>query len=277
MMNQKEFKRERHFFLEQFDNRIYCVEYIADPSNDNKEGIILCKPIWGERIRTHRIFTNLARMLREEGFNIITFDYFGDGNSGGDTLDLNFHGMVNNIKAVSEYFLNQHQIESFTMIGLRIGANCAVKAEPSIKNLKRMILFEPIPNLVEDLKIGLRANLSTQMAVHKKILKSRTVLIEEIKKGIPVNMDGFLISKELWESFEQVSPLEISSNFTGPVKIISMVEKNKKGIDFSEPAGNYINGSSLAIEKEFIWTDWKYYIPNPPIFFETIRSALLSS
>lgn len=267
---------ERHFFLEKDNKRIYCVEYISDPAKDNKQGIILCKPTWGERIRTHRIFTNLARMLREKGFNIISFDYFGDGNSGGDTLDLNFSGMVDDIVEVSKYLSSQHQIEIFTLIGLRIGANCAIGAEPKNKNLKQMILFEPILNPVEDLKVRLRANLSTQMAAHKKILKNRTVLIEEIKSGIPVNMDGFLIGKELWESFEQASPLEIESDFTGPVKLISLIDKNKKGKDFSKLAANYKNGSSMAIEKEFIWTDWKYYIPNPPIFFETISSELIS-
>lgn len=267
-------RKERHFFLEKKNKRIYCVEYIADPAKDNKQGVILCKPTWGERIRTHRIFTNLARMLKKEGFNIISFDYFGDGNSGGGTLDLNFSGMVDDIVEVSKYLSSQHEIESFTLIGLRIGANCAIVAEPKIKNLKQMILFEPIINPVEDLKVRLRANLSSQMAVHKKILKNRTVLIEEIKSGIPVNMDGFLIGKELWESFEQVSPLQINSDFTGPVKIISLVEKNKKGIDFSKLVENYKNGSRMAIEKEFIWTDWKYYIPNPPIFFEAVRSEL---
>ena len=56
-------KKERHFFLEKENKRIYCVEYIADPAKNNKQGIILCKPTWGERIRTHRIFTNLARLL----------------------------------------------------------------------------------------------------------------------------------------------------------------------------------------------------------------------
>ena len=122
----------------------------------------------------------------------------------------------------------------------------------------------------------LRANLSSQMAAHKKILKNRTVLIEEIKSGIPVNMDGFLIGKELWESFEHASPLKIESDFTGPVKIVSLIEKNKKGKDFSKLAEKYKNGSGMAIEKEFIWTDWKYYIPKPPIFFEAVRSELIS-
>ncbi len=267
---------ERHFFLEKENKRIYCVEYLADHANNNKQGIVLCKPTWGERIRTHRIFTNLGRMLREEGFTVISFDYFGDGNSGGDTLDLNYHGMVGDAVAVSEYLSDQHGIDSLTLIGLRIGANCAIGAEPKLKQLRRMILFEPILNPVEDLKVRLRANLSTQMAVHKKILKNRTVLIEEIKSGTPVNMDGFLIGKKLWESFEEFSPLKIDSDFTGPVKMISLVEKNKKKKDFSALAENYQNGSILIILKEFIWTDWKYYIPKPPIFFETIKSELLS-
>ena len=184
--------------------------------------------------------------------------------------------MVDDIVEVSKYLSSQHQVEYFTLVGLRIGANCAIEAEPKIKNLKQMILFEPISNPVEDLKVRLRANLSTQMAVYKKILKNRTVLIREIKSGIPVNLEGFLIGKELWESFEKFSPLEIESDFTGHVKIITLIEENKKGKDFSKLAEKYKNGSSMAIEGEFIWTGWKSYIPSPPIFFEAVRSELMS-
>ena len=89
-------------------------------------------------------------------------------------------------------------------------------------------------------------------------------------------MDGFLIGKKLCESFEKFSPLKIESNFKGQVTIISLVEKNKKIQDFSELSKNYQNGTSLTIQKEFIWTDWKYYIPIPPIFFNAIKSELVS-
>jgi alpha/beta superfamily hydrolase len=268
-------RAEQHFFLEvKQDRPVYCVQYIPEKDHDKRLGVILCKPIWGERIRTHRIFTNLGRMLRSEGFTVITCDYYGDGNSGGDTLDLNFFGMVEDLETLCCYLERKYHLEKFALVGLRIGANCAIEAEKRIPGLTQMILFEPIPNPVEDLTVRLRANLSTQMAVHKKILKNRTVLVEEIKSGIPVNMDGFLIGKELWESFEQVSPLAIDSNFTGPVKIISLVEKNRKWTDFSKLAANYKNGSTIAVQREFIWTDLKYYIPKPPIFFETVKSEL---
>ncbi len=38
-------RADRHFFLEKENKRIYCVEYIADHANDNKQGNILAGKI----------------------------------------------------------------------------------------------------------------------------------------------------------------------------------------------------------------------------------------
>jgi len=268
-------RAEQHFFLEvKQDRPVYCVKYLPEKDHDKRLGVILCKPIWGERIRTHRIFTNLGRMLRSEGFTVITCDYYGDGNSGGDTLDLNFFGMVEDLEALYRYLERKYHLEEFALVGLRIGANCAIEAEKRIPGLSQMILFEPIPNLIEYLKQGLRSNLSTQMAAHKKIIKNRETLIQEIKSGIPVNMDGFLIGKELWESFERASPLNVNSEFSGEVTFISLVEGRRKPLEFSHLAKRYQNGKWITLEKEFIWTDWKKNLPMPPVFLQEIRNLI---
>ena len=263
---------ERPFFLHEGGKPVYCVEYLPNAHKKNNLGIIICKPLWGERIRTHRIFTNLARALCRDGIALITCDHYGDGNSGGDTLDLSFSGMVEDVLSLQKYFRERHGTKEFSLVGFRMGATCAIEAAGRIDNLQRMILIEPILSPIDYLKEGLRSNLTSQMALYKKILKNRETLIREIKEGIPVNMDGFLIGKRLWDSFEAVSVFEADRGFEGEVLVIALAEKGKKPVDYSSLAKRYRYGRSEVLKKEFGWDDWKMNITNPPLLFNRIKN-----
>ena len=216
-------------------------------------------------------------MLSSEGFTVITCDYYGDGNSGGESKDLNYSGMVNNIISLYQYIAKTYPINTFAIIGLLVGANIAIDAAPKIVNLDKMILFEPLLNPINRIKTALRSNLTSQMVVHKKIIKNREALIQDLRNDVPVNIDGFIIGKKLWESFERVSPLKIENPFHGSVSVYSLVEKGRNGSDYSKLTQLFPNCKFHTIEKEFIWTDWKYYIPKPPVFLNAVLSQILNN
>lgn len=268
-------KKERHFFLEDGRKRSYCVEYLPDEEKKKDCCVVLCRSIWGERIRTHRIFTNVARTLRDHGFSVATCDYFGDGNSGGETKDLGFVGMVEDAQRLSTYLMQKAEVEKVALVGLRFGANVAIGAEPNIPGVCKLVLFEPIADPCAVLKEWLRANLSSQMAIHKKIIKTRNDLIEDLKNGEFVNVDGFLIGKDFWESFEAVSPFQVKSDFSGPVSFYSLVPKGRKPADFSGLSSGYPAPQLKHLESEFIWTGWKQHVPKPPLFIEAVVSELV--
>jgi alpha/beta superfamily hydrolase len=273
-MSNSPFKSERHFFLQNENKSTYCVEYMADSSNKTKQGVILCKPIWGERIRTHRIFTNLGRMLASHGFNVITCDYFGDGNSGGETQDLTYDGMVDDVNHMYDHLRAQSNLTSLALVGFRVGATCALSASSRLPDVRRTILIQPILNIIDYLKEALRANLASQMALHKKIVRTREKLVEDIKAGIPVNIDGFIVGKGLWESFESSSPLKMSDTLNGSFVIFSLIDKYGKGTDYTGLLKELGNVRIEQLEKEFVWTDWKYYVPSPPILFDKILQEI---
>lgn len=274
-MAAEELFQERNFFIGPETRRLYCVEQIPISPLKKSHGIVLCKPIWGERIRTHRIFTNLGRYLARLGYSVISCDYFGDGNSGGDSMDLNYFGMTDDILFLHRYMSRNYNVQKFSFVGLLIGANVAISSSAKIDDLDKMVLFEPLLNPVEHLKKALRANLTSQMVIHKKIIKNRESLIEDLKKGVPVNIDGFMIGKNLWESFEDVSPYRAESDFEGPVFIYGMSSNGKRKTDFSVLAAEFENCQWGTIEQEFEWTDWKHYIPSPRTFFDTVTRAIV--
>jgi len=267
-------ERERHFFLDGEGGRLHCVEHLPPPDLSNGKAVVLCRPIWGERIRTHRVFASLGRHLSGKGFSVVACDYHGDGNSGGATLDLSFTGMVADVKRLHAYLLETHKPRGFAVVGLRAGANCALAAAREIPGVEPVVMVEPIPDLRGDLNAGLRANLSSQMVLHKKIVKTREVLIQEVKSGVPVNIDGFIIGKEMWESFEAASPLTADAEFGGEVIVVSLAEEKGTPSDFSRFAAGFPRGRWETIKREFVWTEWKRYVPIPAIFCAAIAEYL---
>lgn len=265
---------ERHFFLETGAKRIYCVEYVPVAGKSNKAAVILCKPIWGERIRTHRIFTNLGRLLCNEGFDVITCDYFGDGNSAGDSLDLNFYSMTEDIVDLHKHICSKSEIVNFTLIGLRVGANCAIWASKMIGQLRAMILVEPIPDLSNYLMDALRSNISSQMLAHKKVIKNRDALVQDIIEGTPVNVDGFMVGKGMWESFLASSPLNIDTAPNCYSSFVSLQQNGKK-TSLPERLINIPHVHYINIQREFSWTAWKTYTSTPPIFMNTVLTETL--
>jgi pimeloyl-ACP methyl ester carboxylesterase len=266
---------ERAFFHTYGKRRIYVVEYIPSGNVNRGHGVVLCKPIWGERIRTHRIFTNFARMIAAGGLHAITCDHFGDGNSAGDSTELDIGGMTQDIVELARYLEKSHGVAKTTLVGMLIGANAACLAGKELRNLEKLILVQPVLNPIEHLEAALRSNLSSQMVVHKKVLKDRTKLIEEIKSGIPVNVDGFMLGKKMWESYARISPfIEQKFEIKRPVAIVNLKKKASKGADYNPLKNAFENATIIEAEQEFVWTDWKIYRPRPPLLYQILSSEI---
>jgi alpha/beta superfamily hydrolase len=267
--------KEEHFFLENNDKKIYTVRY--DPENKKSNtGIILAKPIWGERIRTHRIFTNLARTICKEGFFTITCDYYGDGNSYGETRELSFDGMVDDLNRLFSFTENEIHIKDFILIGFRLGADAAMRCAEKNENIKKLILIEPVLDLPGFLMAALRANLTNQFTVYKKVIKNRESLIEDLKNDIPVNIDGFLIGKKFWSSFENNNIRNFVFNFDKSVKILELLKKNKRPRKDLNEKIKYKNAEFENLEREFEWDGWKSHVPFPAQFIDYIRTEIIS-
>jgi alpha/beta superfamily hydrolase len=263
--------KETYFFLGEHGKRTYCGLY--EPMNTSTDhAIILCKSIWGVRIRTHRIFTNIARMLCQKGYFVFTCDYSGDGNSEGDVQDLTFESMVENIIDGCKYLSNNHNVSHFSLLGFEIGALVAMHVQVKLKTIDKMLLIEPIDDLKPFLSEVLRANLSHQLSVHKQILKDRDVLISEIKRGISVNVDGFIINKRLYESFESVSINNDTFIFNGKVHFVFLNNSKKIKQEYLKFKDVYENATLDVIDREFVWSSWKYFIPKPKELFHNIST-----
>lgn len=266
---------EKHFFLENGRKSRFCVEYLPENYQNIDTGVIICTPIKGERIRTHRIFYNLAREICKRNLYAIRFDFFGDGNSSGESHELNFESMMGDVEDVYLFVLKEYNLKKFYIIGYRIGASVANLVMDQINPLK-VILIDPVVNPLDYLQESLRANLTSQMTRYKKIILNRNKLIEEIKENKLINADGFLIGKEMWESFARFSPLRGNNKYKGKVLVLNTnLSKNYKN-QLENFIDGYKNFHIESIDSEIILTSWKFYQQRPTILFNQVLREIVN-
>ena len=92
-------------------------------SGDRKgRGVVICPPFGQEMIRAHRSCRILASWMAESGLDVLRFDYYCTGESGGETEDLSVAGAIQDTITAIEEIVALGAVRRVTVVGLRIGA-----------------------------------------------------------------------------------------------------------------------------------------------------------
>jgi uncharacterized protein len=114
-------------------------------SADQKDfGVVLCPPIAHEYVRSHRALRQLATTLASNGFPVLRFDYFGVGDSAGESGEGGSERWCADIRSAIGEMLALLNKKHFCLIGLRLGATLALRALPGQAGCKCLLLVDPI-------------------------------------------------------------------------------------------------------------------------------------
>lgn len=107
-------------------------------------GVVLCPPRGHEYIVAHMALRRWARMLSEAGFHVLRFDYFGTGDSAGGCLE----GHPNRWRADIDRAIGELRLRSgvaeVILAGARLGAALAAATGAARRDIRRMILWDPV-------------------------------------------------------------------------------------------------------------------------------------
>jgi pimeloyl-ACP methyl ester carboxylesterase len=171
-------------------------------SNGGKAGVVLCYPMGQEYMRIHRTYVELARSLADSGLHVLRFDYYGCGDSGGETTDGSLRRWADDVRQAIQELRAQTGVRKVYLVGARIGANLALNVGLSADDLAGVVLWEPIVNGAD--------YVATLKRSHHDLLHSNANLEGYEQRHLPncfIELVGFPITKELYDEVVAVDLL----------------------------------------------------------------------
>jgi alpha/beta superfamily hydrolase len=207
------------FFLNRDDQRLFSVLHrVASPAD---RAVVICAPLFDEKMWSHRVLVNFARHLAAAGVPVLRFDYFGDGESDGRFEDASVATRVRDIHDAIDFCLRETSVSRVCLVGLGYGATLALRTALEDKHpaIAGVNAWAPVIDGERYLNDILRAHLSAQMLVHRKIIHDRETLVGRILRDESVNIEGYEIAKPLYTQIVGADVVGMLRNSTLPVLV----------------------------------------------------------
>lgn len=246
-----------------FQNRSYNLfGVLHEPVNQKKRlGFVFVHPFAEEKLWTHRVYVNFARELASTGYPVLRFDIMGHGDSDGDFIETSIDTQLSDIQSALNTLKHKASyVTEFGLLGLRLGGTLAAVSAEKVPDIKKLILWDPVVDGSKYMQEMLRINLTTQTAVYKEIRHTREDLVQMMKVGKPVNIDGYEISYPFFEQASSINLAHDKKNFSGNCLIVQM---SKKETGFNKDLDNlkllYSKADLLLSIEEPFWKEIKTF------------------
>lgn len=228
----------------------------------NTMGWVLCHSFAEEKLWAHRVYVSLARCLASQGHTVLRFDYSGYGDSDGEFENSTVDDQLNDIYAAIDTLKDKVQnTDNIGLIGLRYGALLAAMIAESHKEISHLVLWDPVIDMGRYLQDALRANLTTQMVMHGKVITNRDELTAQIEEGQAVNIDGYDMSKMFFDSANKLNLKDITGSFTGACQLVQIGRPNQPlRKDIESLAENYKNCETIQLSEQQFWKEIKNFV-----------------
>jgi len=249
---------EKPFFFENGDYKLFGVVHKPESDEELSKGFVFCHPFAEEKLWVHRAYVSFARELAKQGYMVLRFDYMGHGDSEGEFEDSTIQTRLSDIKCAIKQ-LKDFGVQEVGLLGLRFGASLAALAAEEVEGVRSLVMWQPIVNGEKYMKEILRSNLAGQMAIYGRVVKNRDELVNEMKDGKTVNIDGYEVSYELFSQACELNLLK-HDRYKGSALIIQ-IDKKPSGLkkDMESLAGVYANAKVVQAVEQPFWTEIKEF------------------
>lgn len=108
-----------------------------------RKGVLLCPPLGQDQIRCHRLYRQLAQALVNEGVAVLRFDYYGTGDSAGDSADVDWERCIADTVAAAAELRKRSGIDQIFAFGARLGGSIAL-ASAAQARFAGVVAWDPV-------------------------------------------------------------------------------------------------------------------------------------
>lgn len=259
------------FFFGSGEDALYAMAH--RPATDNGQAVIFCAPFADDVQRSYRLTYNFGEKLAEAGYLALRFDYRGCGDSAGIHEETDLVTRLEDINRAIALVQDKYGVENLTLIGLRLGANLACMAVENNRTVKRLILWEPIISGEKYFYDCLRSNIVSQAFIYRKVIRNREQQLEGLRKGKPVNIDGYEVNRSLFEAGCRLDLRDQVAGISIPTLLVSIQAGQRPLSKETTETMKYIiatesNASHKVVDEVSFWVNKNQYVPSSPGLYD---------
>jgi pimeloyl-ACP methyl ester carboxylesterase len=125
---------------------LFGVYHLPRSERIRNVGVVMCYPAGQEYMLSHRALKQLSTLLSKAGFHVMRFDYYGTGDSSGDSREVNLDLWKSNIHVAIEELKDSSGVKKVVLMGLRLGAALTVATSIERTDITDLVLWDPVVN-----------------------------------------------------------------------------------------------------------------------------------
>lgn len=125
------------------DSALYGCYHLPAESYDSS-AVLICQPIGHEYERCHRAMRQLAVQSVRKGLAAMRFDYYGTGDSAGNSNEITLSQIRHDIQQAIEACSSTTGTKYLALVGLRLGATLAAQVACCRDEIDSLVLYAPV-------------------------------------------------------------------------------------------------------------------------------------
>ena len=257
---------EEATFLEVSGQRLFAV--FCRPQGRAQRGVVLCHPLGEEKLWAHRALVTFSRDLAARGYAVIRFDFRGEGDSDADFQETTVETRLEDIAAVVAVLkLRQPSCVDIALVGLRFGATLAALSAARRNDITRLALWDPIVDGSAYAQSLLWINLAYQMAAFKRVVEGRDKLVERMRRGEAVNIEGYALTESFFRQISSIRMSDVLPAFPGRTLVLQPgTEGSAAAPGFRELATAGPKVTALTVAQQPLWKETKTFFQRAEAF-----------
>jgi len=225
-MEESRHTEETPAFVDIGGERLFSI--LHRPAAAARGGFLFCHALGEEKLWSHRVLVSFARRLAAGGWTVLRIDHRGEGDS-----DRSFEQsdvgtrVADAIAGLAVLRAGLPAGAPVGVLGLRFGATIAalVASEPDSR-VDHLVLWEPVVRGAPYMQSVLMINLAFQMALERRIVLDRQALADRLRNGETVNIEGYCLSRALFEQANRIDLARTLAGFRGRGLVVQVAAAN---------------------------------------------------
>lgn len=108
-----------------------------------RKAVLLCPPLGQDQIRCHRLYRQLAQALAAAGVAVLRFDYYGTGDSAGDSVEMDWQRCLADTAVAANELRARAGADRVFAFGARLGGSIAL-ASATQARFAGVVAWDPV-------------------------------------------------------------------------------------------------------------------------------------